>query len=162
MNKSLKHSFFFLSFSILILLFTSCSETSFYEKSYSFQSNSWNQNVKPKFKVEITDTSKLYDFELTLRNSTDYSFNNCWIYLNTTAPSKIKAREAYEIKITHPDGTWIGTKSGTIVENVLFFKKRKFPQKGVYYFQIEQAVIQEKLDHVLDIGLRIKESKTQI
>jgi gliding motility-associated lipoprotein GldH len=160
MNKNLKLSFIGV-LSLFSLLLTGCNETSFYEKSYSFESNSWDQRVKPKFKVEILDTSKVYDFEFTLRNTTDYAFNNCWIYLNTTTPTKITAREAYEIKITNPDGTWIGTKSGTIVENVLFFKKRKFPHKGIYYFQVEQAVIQEKLDHVLDFGLRIKESKLQ-
>lgn len=143
----------------LVGILYSCSEEVFYEKSYSFPNNVWNLTVKPQFKVEIKDTSKLYDFTITLRNTTDYSFNNCWIYLNSTTPSKIKAREPFEIKITNPDGTWIGNKSGTIVENLLRFNRRKFPEKGIYYFQIEQAVIQENLNEVLDIGLRIEEVK---
>lgn len=115
--------------------------------------------VKPMFKVNIVDTTKLYDFTITLRTSTDYSFNNCWFYLNTKTPNKIKAREPFEMKITNPDGTWIGQKSGTIVENILQFKRRKFPIKGVYYFQLEQAVIQENLEDVLDVGIRVEEVK---
>ncbi|MGV3632112.1 MAG: gliding motility lipoprotein GldH [Bacteroidota bacterium] len=144
---------------LLAVVFASCTDPVFYEKSYSFPKNTWNLKVKPMFKVEITDTSKLYDFTITFRTTTDYPFNNCWIYLNTKTPNKIKAREPFEIKITNPDGTWIGKKSGTIVENQLSFKRRKFPLKGVYFFELEQAVVQENLDEALDVGIRIEEAK---
>lgn len=144
---------------VFAAFFASCTEPVFYEKSYSFPKNTWNLKVKPMFKVEIEDTAKLYDFTITFRTTTDYSFNNCWIYLNTRTPNKIKAREPFEIKITNPDGTWAGKKSGTIVENQLAFKRRKFPLKGVYFFEIEQAVVQENLGEVLDVGIRIEEAK---
>lgn len=143
----------------LVAILFSCTEQVFYEKSYSFKNNSWSQKVKPLFKVDIKDTSKLYDFTITFRNTTDYAFNNCWFYLNTQTPDKIKAREPFEIKITNPEGAWTGKKSGTIVENILQFRRRKFPLPGVYYFRLEQAVVQEKLDQVLDIGIRIEEVK---
>ena len=136
-----------------------CTEQPFYEKSYSFKGNEWDQRVKPRFKVEIKDTSQVYDFLITLRNTTDYAYSNCWIYLNSLTPNKLSAREPFEIRITNPDGTWVGNKSGTIVENLLYFKKRKFPIAGTYYFRLEQGVIQESLDEVLDIGLRIEKSK---
>ncbi len=163
MNKSLFHKFY-IKIGVFLFCATfllSCSEQSFYEKSYSFKGNTWGQKVKPMFKIEITDTSKYYDFILTLRTTTDYAYSNAWIYMNTLTPNKIKAREPFEIKITNPDGTWIGTKSGTIVENLLYFKRRKFPLKGVYYFQMEQAVVQENLNEVLDIGLRLLETKKE-
>lgn len=142
---------------VLVLLLSACTDEVFYEKSYSFKNNEWDQRVKPTFKVEIKDTSKLYDFVITFRNTTDYSFSNCWIYLNSITPDKQKAREPFEIKITNPDGTWIGNKSGTIVENMLYFRQRKFPLAGTYFFRLEQGVIQESLEDVLDIGLRIEE-----
>lgn len=155
-DTRLKSIFFLLFFSLLLV---ACSDQSFYEKSYSFKRNTWSQKVKPIFKVEILDTSIFYDFILTFRNTTDYAYSNAWIYLNTKTPNKIKAREPFEIKITNPDGTWIGTKSGTVVENLLYFKRRKFPLKGIYCFQLEQAVVQENLTEVLDIGLRMLESE---
>ncbi len=152
----MRNAFILLMFAAL---FAGCTDPVFYEKSYSFPKNTWNLKVKPMFKVEITDTTKLYDFTITLRTTTDYSFNNCWIYLNTKTPNKIKAREPFELKITNSDGTWIGKKSGTIVENQLAFKRRRFPMKGVYFFELEQAVVQENLDEVLDVGIRIEEAK---
>jgi gliding motility-associated lipoprotein GldH len=152
----IKYKQLFLVFT-LSLLIISCSDNVFYTKSYSFDDKTWNQSVKPLFKVTIKDTTKKYNFILTLRTTTDYEFSNCWIYLNSITPSKIKAREPFEIKTTNADGSWIGKKTGTIVEHTLFFKQRKFPQKGIYYFSVEQAVIQKNLNEVLDIGLRIEE-----
>lgn len=143
---------------LVLITFASCTEQVFYQKSYSFPENTWNLKIKPVFRVEIKDTSKRYDFGITLRTTTDYQFSNCWLYLNTRTPNKTKGREPFEIKITNLDGTWIGKKSGTIVENTLYFKQRKFPMKGTYIFELEQAVIQENLEEVLDIGIQIREA----
>jgi gliding motility-associated lipoprotein GldH len=143
--------------SVLATLILACTKNSYYEKSYSFEKNTWNLKVKPRFKVEIKDTSKIYVMSVTFRTSTDYPFSNVWMYLNTQDPSKKKERQPFEIKITNPDGTWIGRKSGTIVENMYHFQPFKFPKKGVYFFQLEQGVIQDELDEVLDVGIRLEE-----
>lgn len=148
----------YIIFLLLIIGLSSCTDSVFYDKSYSFQGNKWNQEVKPDFKVQIEDTSQVYDFMITFRHTTDYPYSNCWIYLISETPNKIKAREPFEFKIAQADGSWIGNKSGTIVENVLHFRKRKFPMKGTYIFKLEQGVIQEDLEEVLDIGLRIEAS----
>lgn len=132
-----------------------------YEKVYAFENEEWTQKVKPLFRVDITDTTKEYDFILTLRTTTDYQFNNLWIFLNTTTPSGQKAREPFEIKITNPDGSWAGKKTGTVVEIPLYFRRRKMPEKGQYKFLIEQGITESKIDQVLDIGLRVEEAKAQ-
>lgn len=140
---------------LLLVLLSSCMNQPIYEKSYSFQKNKWEMNAKPTFKVDIQDTSKTYDFTITFRTTTDYQFNNVWFYLNTTTPDGEKAREPFEMKITNTDGSWIGKKTGTIVENELFFKSRKMPQKGVYSFYLEQGITEPTLENVLDVGLRV-------
>jgi gliding motility-associated lipoprotein GldH len=144
---------------ILTLLLVSCGEQPMFEKSYSFKSNSWSQKVKPAFKIAIDDTTKAYDFTITFRVTTDYAYNNVWFYLNTKTPDGITAREPFEIKITNPDGTWAGVKTGTVVETNLNFNRRKLPKKGNYYFTLEQGVTMDKLDEVLDIGLKVEEAK---
>jgi gliding motility-associated lipoprotein GldH len=141
--------------SLCILLF-SCKEDSFYTKSYSFSQKTWKQDVKPVFKVASQDTSILYDFVVTIRTTTDYAYNNLWIFLNTKPPHGQQVREPYEIKTTYPDGNWIGKKTGTIVEHELIFKRRKVPYKGIYTFTFEQAITQKTVDEVLDISLEVK------
>jgi hypothetical protein len=76
--------------------------------------------------------------------------------LNTTPPRGKTVREPYEIKTTYPDGSWIGKKTGTIVEHQLIFKRRKLPFKGKYKFVLEQGISEKTIDEVLDISLRVQ------
>jgi gliding motility-associated lipoprotein GldH len=155
MNKARK----IIAFVVGVFLFTACSNLPTYEKAYTFKDKVWKQNVKPVFVVDIQDTSKAYNFTLTLRTTTDYKYSNLWVYLNTKTPKKQTGREAFEIKTTYPDGTWIGTKTGTIVEHTLNFNKRKLPEKGNYVFILEQGITQSIVDEVLDISLIVEEVK---
>lgn len=149
-------------FGILILLtslLASCGDVPLFEKSYSFKGNQWTQDVKPAFKVNITDTTKAYDFIITFRVTTDYEYNNVWFYLNTKTPDGLTAREPFEMRITNDDGTWIGKKTGTVVETQLAFNRRKLPRKGDYYFTLEQGITMKSLGEVLDIGLIVDEAQ---
>ncbi|MEY4350969.1 MAG: hypothetical protein RL078_1032, partial [Bacteroidota bacterium] len=61
---------------LLSLILVSCTQEAVYNKSFKFQDEVWNQNVKPSFEVDIQDTSVAYDFVFTLRSTTDYAYNN--------------------------------------------------------------------------------------
>ena len=145
-----------LLFVVLVTFLFSCDDASFYTKSYSFNNNTWERSVKPKFIVEIKDTKHLYDFIVTLRTSTSYKYNNLWIFLNTSPPNGLSVREPFEIKTCYPDGSWIGKKTGSIVEHTLIFKRRKVPSRGKYKFILEQGITQKLIDEVLDISFEVK------
>lgn len=137
----------------------SCSESPYYEKVVSFENNKWEVNQKPSFEVEIEDTSTLYDFVLTIRTTTEYKFNNLWIFWNTKTPNGDRVREPFELKITTPDGSWIGKNSGTIVENQIHFRQRKISPKGKYTFTLEQGITESVIDNVLDVDLKVEKVK---
>jgi gliding motility-associated lipoprotein GldH len=145
-----------LLFVVLVTFLFSCDDASFYTKSYSFNNNTWERSVKPKFIVEIKDTKHLYDFIVTLRTSTSYKYNNLWIFLNTTPPNGLSVREPFEIKTCYPDGSWIGKKTGSIVEHTLIFKRRKVPLRGKYKFILEQGITEKLIDEVVDISFEVK------
>lgn len=149
----------FILFSLLILCLISCSEAPYYEKVYSFDNNEWKQDQKSVFKVNIDDTSVVYRFVLTLRTTTEYKYSNAWLFWKSKTPSREEVREPFEMKITNPDGSWIGKSSGTVVENQLTFAERKISVPGEYVFTIEQAVTESVLDNVLDIGLSVYKEK---
>ena len=145
-----------LLFVVLVTFLFSCDDASFYTKSYSFNNNTWERSVKPKFIVEIKDTKHLYDFIVTLRTSTSYKYNNLWIFLNTTPPNGLSVREPFEVKTCYPDGSWIGKKTGSIVEHTLIFKRRKVPSRGKYKFILEQGITEKLIDEVVDISFEVK------
>lgn len=149
----------FILFSVLIVSLISCSEAPYYEKVYSFDNNEWKQDQKSVFRVHIDDTSSVYRFVLTLRTTTEYKYSNAWLFWKSKTPMQEEVREPFEMKITHPDGSWIGKSSGTVVENQLTFAERKIAVSGEYVFTIEQAVTESVLDNVLDIGLSVYKEK---
>ena len=143
---------------IVLFLFVACGKTPHYEKVYSFENRVWEKDVKLSFPVEITNIEAEYNFTLSLRVSTDYKFNNLWVFLKTTSPDGTEAREPFEIKITNPDGTWVGNRTGSIVETPLVFKKRKLPLNGEYSFILEQGITSSTIDNVLDLGFKVEKS----
>ena len=75
-----------LLFILVAAVMLSCSEAPFYEKVYSFKNKEWKQDQKMKYVVDIQDTEKVYDFTVTLRTTTDYKYNNLWVFMKTIAP----------------------------------------------------------------------------
>ena len=148
-----RNSILFLLTSLLLL--TACGEQPHYQKVYSFEDRKWNLDVKPEFTVDIQDIEKEYDFELLLRTTTDYPYSNLWIFMKTTTPNGEVAREPFEIRVANEDGSWIGNKTGTIVETPINFKRRKLPEKGNYTFIIEQAITEYEVSEVLDLQFTV-------
>lgn len=144
-----------------LIVFTACGEQPYYEKVYSFEGKSWKQDVKPTYEVNITDIQQEYDFTLFLRTTTDYPYNNLWIFLKTETPDGTVERKPFEILIANPDGSWIGNKTGTVVETLLSFTSRKLPMKGMYKFTVEQGITESNVNQVLDLGFRVEIAKKQ-
>jgi gliding motility-associated lipoprotein GldH len=145
---------------VLPVLF-SCSEAPMYEKVYSFDNREWKQDQKMRFVVDIKDTSKVYDFTLSVRTTTDYKYSNLWMFMKTIAPDGSTGREPIQLFLTNPDGTWVGTKSGGTVETPLYFKKRKLPLKGKYTFILEQGITDDRVTEILDLIFRVDYAKDQ-
>ena len=141
------------------LLLFSCSEEPMYEEVVSFDNREWQLDEKPEYTVEVKDASKVYDFTLSLRTTTDYQYSNLWVFMKTITPDGTVAREPFEIVITNDDGSWVGEKSGSVVTTPLYFRSRKLPIKGKYTFIIEQGITESKVDEVLDLSFRVEESK---
>lgn len=148
-------------FILVAMVLFSCSEAPFYEKAYSFKNKEWKQDHKLKYEVEITDIDQAYDFTLFIRTTLDYKYNNLWLFMKTEAPDGTTGREPFQVKISNSDGSWVGTKTGTIVETPLSFKKRKLPLKGKYTFVIEQGITDSKVDEILDVVFRVDVSKSE-
>ena len=107
------------------LLIFSCGKTSLYNKSIQFENNEWKQKTRPTFVVYIPDTVNTYDFTLTIRTTTDYKFNNIWLFLNTKTPSNQEVREPYEIKTTFPNGAWVGKKNRNYCRTSTHLQKKE-------------------------------------
>lgn len=145
---------------VLVLVLSSCGETPQYTKAYSFKNNTWTQEEKPIFVVDIPDTTNYYTVEITLRTTTDYAYNNLWFFIHTKTPKGQTGREPVQIKIAATDGSWVGEKSGTVVSTSVYYRHKRFPEKGKYVFTLEQGVTEDAIGNIMDISYTVTKDKS--
>jgi|SRR5690554_4873708 len=141
---------------VMIASLQSCNDGAFYDQVYSFDDQSWDKKDTAFFRVDVQDTVTNRDFILSMRTTKDYLYSDLWVYIMITSPDKTTSKVAQKIPLAHPDGSWIGRVSGTLVESRLRFDSKPFPIKGEYIFMITNATQEESIPHVVDIGLRIE------
>ncbi|MBM3418390.1 MAG: hypothetical protein FJY17_05645 [Bacteroidetes bacterium] len=140
----------------LCVFFYGCQNEEIPVGAYSFSDNKWDQKVKPSFELDLSDTSSVYDFFITIRNTTDYKYSNLWIYVEEIPPFGPTHRERHEIPIANPNGSWIGHKTGSVIENKYLIKRGKVPFIGKYTYILEQAITDQEVTEVLDISFQVK------
>ncbi len=142
---------------IAITLFLSCKNNNIYEKNKEISEGVWNIKDAKKFDVNITDTASLYNFYINLRNTTDYSYCNIFLFLNTLYPDGKVVRDTVECFLADSKGKWNGKGIGKIKDNQFLLKPNlKFPRKGTYSFIFEQGMREENLKGIIDIGIKIE------
>jgi len=148
-----------LLFGFLIML-NACKMNSIYDESISIENSSWYKDDLAKFEVAIDDTIQSYDFYINIRNTTDYRYSNLYVFLITRYPNRNVSRDTIEFVLADIEGKWFGKGWGAVKENsVLLSSNMRFPLKGTYEFKIQQAMRQDTLDGISNIGIRVTPSE---
>lgn len=145
---------------LVILAISSCGSDALFNQSIDIPNRTWKEKDVKTFKVDISDTAKVYDFVLTIRTTTDYQFANLWLYLTIDGPMGKSKRFPIEIITADPTGRWTGDKSGSLVSFSKLFMHDRFTKKGKYSLQFEQATTQKTLSEVVDITLDVYPMKS--
>lgn len=157
-NKNLSSKIVFMAIAFIGLMFAvSCNTKALFDNTKSIPGDVWNQYEKIKFEVPVADTYGSYKFYLNVRHTTDYRYANLYFFINTKFPDGTTARDTVECILARRDGKWLGKGLTGIKDNqVLLRTGLKFPVPGTYIFEFEQAMREEDLEGITDIGLRIE------
>jgi len=140
----------------LFLCLAGCDPKTLYDQNKSLQDDVWKSGQIVRFDLELADTVNIHKFYLNLRHSTSYRYANIFLFINTTFPDGKEARDTVECILADPSGKWLGKGISNIRDNqVLLRRGLRFPQRGTYIFELEQAMREPDLEGVMDIGLRI-------
>ena len=147
-----------LLFIITVLLagFTSCNSDVIYDNNQSFVDNTWSYDDAKEFSFEIKDSATLAKISLNFRNTIDYQYSNIIMYLHMTYPNSYEHTDTLEFFIAQPNGKWLGECSGTVVENQALIAQGRFNDPGIYTYKIEQAMFNNDLEEMLDVGLKVE------
>jgi gliding motility-associated lipoprotein GldH len=163
-NKSNKIDFpprVSLLYTILFLLtlsvFQGCYRNVLFEKNTSIDPKGWHYQDEIAYSTIITDTTSLFDIYINVRNTTDYPYSNLILFFTTEFPDGRQYRDTVECMLADKTGEWTGSGFGRIRSNSFHFRKDVwFPLQGEHTFMISQAMREEYLIGIKDIGIRIE------
>ncbi len=141
------------------VFFASCGSQVLFEQNSKVEDANWRSANPAIFELEVEDTLTAYDFYINVRNTGSYRFSNLYLFIQTDFPNGKSIRDTVECLMATPEGEWIGTGVGDLRDQSILFKQSgNFPLKGKYRFEMVQAMRQDPLPGIADIGLRIEKA----
>ena len=145
---------------MLTLLCIGCNSKVFYAEYADVDEQGWALADSVVFDVEVTDTNRVYDFLLEVRNNISYPYSNAFFFINTTFPDGSVAHDTLECPLADLSGQWYGKRAGRYVDSRYYFRKNaRFPLSGNYRFAITHGLRDSSVVGLCDIGFRIEYSK---
>jgi len=146
---------------IIFLALSACDPEKIYESNVAVSAKGWNRDEIVKFTVEITDTISPCNIYINVRNNSNYKYMNLWLFVDIYSPLGFMERDTIQIILADHRGKWLGHGLGSKFNTRIFLRRNvRFPAKGTYIFEYEQAMRDESLTGTEDIGLRIERVKT--
>jgi gliding motility-associated lipoprotein GldH len=145
----------FIAFVFGILLI-SCDAGLVFEENRPLENAVWRASEPQSFSFEILDTVSPHNLYVNIRNGDDYPYMNIFLFVEIKFPNGKTASDTLECVLADSHGKWLGSGLGAIHDNrILYRKNTSFPVPGQYEVQIAQAMRNEELASVYDVGLRI-------
>ncbi len=144
---------------LFAVVFISCDKNVIFEENVKIPGEKWHKDSIVELSTSINDTINLYDIYLNLRHNTEYEYRNFYLFFETHLPNGMVVRDTLECILADKSGKWHGKGFGRIKSNRFHFRENVwFPSEGKYEFRIEQAMREDELNGIVDIGVRIEKN----
>ena len=147
----------------LAVLLSSCSESYFFGEEKQIPSGKWSVDSVTTFTVNIEDTVSAYYIFLSITNGEEYFYRNLYIFMTIKFPHNIVRVDTIDCMLADEKGKWYGKEvDDNRYRNFLLYRKNvRFPYKGRYEFELEQAMRHRVLEGIYSVGLYIKKVTKQ-
>ena len=147
-------------FLLILLITTSCKQGVFYERMDKIPNETWNVNHKLVYEFDIKDSMEYYDIYINVRNTTDYPYQNLYIFLTNQFPSGLQMVDTLGCVLCDPFGKWYGKGNGKIKENKFLLRKQvRFQQKERYLFTVQQGMRNNDLEGIASFEITFEKYK---
>lgn len=142
-------------FSCLTLL--SCGPDYLFQEKIDLPNQQWTYENIAEFKVEVKDTTELYNLYLDIEHSVDYPHQNIYIKIHTLFPSGDKLSKQIPIDFADKGGQWYGKCSGEWCRlRVVIQEGAFFNAEGVHVFSFEQYLRVSPLPGLRSLGFGVE------
>ncbi len=141
----------------VLLILASCNNNS--EQVFMNNLNGkWDKKAEQKFDFNIKDAQNPKNIIFVVRNNNDYPYSNIRLIVNfLDKKTKIKSTDTLNYILAKPSGEWLGKGFGDTKEILFQYKLNyKFPGNGDYSIGIVQAMRNDNLPGIEDIGVKLE------
>ena len=141
---------------IIAVLMTGCSSPSFLNQIDQIPNAEWGFTDPVRFSAKVLDTSQAYNYSIQVRHGGNYDYQNLIVFFKTYYPNNTYIIDTVDCPLAEPNGRWLGSGLGDIIDNRILFKiNQRFPQTGEYNFEIQHAMRMDTVYEIYDVGLLI-------
>ncbi|MBK6777890.1 MAG: gliding motility lipoprotein GldH [Flavobacteriales bacterium] len=150
----------------LVLVLSSCSDAIVHSETRPVPGSVWDRSWKPEYSFEITDTISQYDTYLDVRHTGSYAYSELYLFVTLKRPDGHVYIDTVQCPLSDANGKWYGKGLGFIRSerfdaHILYKYGNRFPQRGRYSVTLEQAMREEKLENVIDVGVSVEKHLTK-
>ena len=147
---------------VALIMVTSCGFNSIYEKSIDIPNEEWSKNQPVKFDIPVADTINGFRIVVNVRNNDEYPYSNLFLFLTTYSPKGASIRDTLEMTLADEKGKWLGKGFGGVWSSDIVLRNNRvirFPSSGTYRIEIIQAMRDDVLRGIKDIGIKVERAK---
>lgn len=150
---------------IAILFLFSCADKNYvFDQNIEIPNARWAVTDKAILTVDIVDTVSQHNFYINVRNTEEYPYRNLYVFVKTIFPNEKSSRDTVGLVLADATGKWIGSGSGFLsssqhlTNTIMYQYNKRFPIAGKYTFEIEQAMREDTLIGIQNVGLKIEKT----
>ena len=137
------------------LMLVACQHNVVYTDFCTLPNNGWEADSTVCFQPTIEDTAADYQFQLILRHTDAYQYQNLWMFLEVKNDSAILSQDTIECYLADDRGNWLGGGVSVHELPLMFDAAYHFPHSGQYQITIQQGMRSENLEGIKEIGVKI-------
>lgn len=142
---------------VFVAIIISCDSNRVFQEYKSIDNNVWQHDDIISFDFDIEDTVSLHNLFINIRHTTNYPFNNMWLFVTSTSPEGLYVVDTVQCIFADKSGKWLGDGSGSLWDNKILWKQLvRFPNAGTYSVKYQHGMRLKSLPGVVDVGFRIE------
>ncbi|HDP74345.1 MAG TPA: gliding motility lipoprotein GldH [Bacteroidales bacterium] len=142
---------------IAIVICSACSDNYVYNGYVTLPGEQWHADSVATFQILVSDTMTYYNLYVNVRNTTDYPFQNLYLFIDIIAPNGASVRDTLECYLADNHGAWLGKGRGKLRDNRFLYRDNvRFGAEGDYTVTLQQAMRVDQLNGVSEVGFRVE------
>jgi gliding motility-associated lipoprotein GldH len=147
----------YLGLFLLLLSLSACDSGNYYQKYENMKLLDWKKSIPTLFQVDIKEGNQKMDLVIGFRYIPHIKHKELKFNLLTKSPSGKEFSKEYTVAILDANDQPLGSTMGEMsdLEKVIE-PDFNFSEKGIYTFTVSQAMPEEDVMGIMEVGLIVK------